>query len=166
LEVPGLGTVHLDFAEGMAYSLLLRFKLHDTGTDVGLYRAIENFLQPGGVLWDVGAFAGYVSAHFADPKFQLASIETFEPNPASLAHLRKFFAASSLVKLRPFAHRGRGHHHGALRRREQRVQPQAVALPLQKWRQARFPGQRLTRAQNNIVGRRLLTPFYVSFQLL
>jgi FkbM family methyltransferase len=103
LDVPGLGTVRLDFAEGMAYSLLLRFKLHDMGTDVGLYRAIENFLQPGGVLWDVGAFAGYVSAHFADPKFQLASIETFEPNPASLAHLRKFFAASSLVKLRPFA---------------------------------------------------------------
>ena len=103
LEVPGVGTVRLDFAEGMAYGLLLRFKLRDQGTDAGLYRALENFLGPGAVLWDVGAFAGYISAHFADPRFQLAAIEAFEPNPAALTHLRRFFAQCSLVRIHPFA---------------------------------------------------------------
>jgi FkbM family methyltransferase len=103
VEVPGVGTIPIDLRQSGAYNLLLRFKLGDLGTDIGLYRAMESFLPPGSTLWDVGAFAGYISAHFAHPRFQLASIEAFEPNPATLGSLRKLFANRSVVRIHPFA---------------------------------------------------------------
>ncbi|HEV2209376.1 MAG TPA: FkbM family methyltransferase [Verrucomicrobiae bacterium] len=103
VEVPGVGTVPIDLHDSGAYNMLLRFKLGDEGTDAGLYRLMEAFLPPGAVLWDVGAFAGYISAHFAHPRFKLAAIHAFEPNPVTLAPLRKLFTGSSKVTIHPFA---------------------------------------------------------------
>ena len=103
LEVPGVGTIPLDLRQNGSYGMLLRFKLGDPGTDVGLYRAIENFLRPGAVFWDVGAFAGYISAYFAHPRYQLASVQAFEPNPATLEGLRKLLKNSAVVTIHPFA---------------------------------------------------------------
>jgi FkbM family methyltransferase len=103
VNVPGVGVVPIDLKESGAYNMLLRFELGDLGTDAGLYSAMQQFLVPGAVLWDVGAFAGYISAHFAHPRFRLKAIHAFEPNPATLLALRKLFNNSSTVVIHPFA---------------------------------------------------------------
>lgn len=103
LEIPGVGTSYLDFGTGMGYSMLLRFKLNDLGTDVGLYREMEKYLHPGAVLWDVGAYVGYITAHFAHPRFQLSSIHAFEPNPRSLGYLQQLYKGHQKVRIHPYA---------------------------------------------------------------
>jgi FkbM family methyltransferase len=64
---------------------------------------MERFCSPGAVLWDIGAFVGHISAHFAHPRFQLAAIHAFEPNPANLARLKAMFGNSARVAIHPFA---------------------------------------------------------------
>lgn len=103
LDVPGVGKVKLDFADGTAYAMLLRVRLGDLQTDVGFYKSIEKFLFPGAVFWDVGAFVGYLSAYFAHPRFKLAAIHAFEPNPANVAHLRALFKSGGVTSIHPFA---------------------------------------------------------------
>jgi FkbM family methyltransferase len=103
LEIPEVGTILLDFRESVAFNMLLRFKLGRLGTDVGLYRAMERFCLPDSVLWDIGAYVGYVSVHFAQSRFRLAEIHAFEPNPANLARLNAMFRNSSRVTVHPFA---------------------------------------------------------------
>jgi FkbM family methyltransferase len=64
---------------------------------------MEKFCVPGSVLWDVGAFVGYVTAHFAQSRFGLAAIHSFEPNPQNLVRLKALFENNSRVTIHPFA---------------------------------------------------------------
>lgn len=103
LQIPGGKTIYLDFATETTYSLLLRFKLGQLESDAGLFAEIEKHLRPGHVMWDVGAFVGYVTAHFAHPRFGLASIHAFEPNPSNLQILKSMFQGNPIVGIYPWA---------------------------------------------------------------
>jgi hypothetical protein len=108
LEVQGLGTVRIDLSNKSAFALLVRIKLGDEGPDAVLYAAMERFLKPGGVLWDIGAHTGYFAAHFAHPRLQLRAIHAFEPNPEPLVLLRTLLGNCPVVSHPPLCPRCQG----------------------------------------------------------
>ena len=80
VAVAGVGVAVLDLRDEAAF-LILNATLGELGTDAVLISFLESVLQPGNVLWDVGANVGFVSGYFAHPRFQLSSLHAFEPNP-------------------------------------------------------------------------------------
>jgi FkbM family methyltransferase len=102
LPVPGVGVALLDFRDVGAYSLVNLYLLGELGSSANLYRCLEKALQPGDVFWDVGANVGAVSGHFAHPRFKLASLHAFEPNPGPLKTLQSMFSANSRCVVHPF----------------------------------------------------------------
>jgi len=79
LAFPGFGTARLDFQDQASFSLL-NYKAGDRGNHEFLFQAMAARLNPGDVLWDVGANVGLVSLHFSHPSFGLKRIHAFEPS--------------------------------------------------------------------------------------
>ncbi|MBI3878947.1 MAG: FkbM family methyltransferase [Verrucomicrobia bacterium] len=102
LVVAGLGTAELDFRDTSAYSLL-NVTLGERDEHRALFTAAEKFLRPGAVFWDIGANVGVVAAHFAQPRFGLAAIHCFEPNPAPLKTLTGLFRNHPVARVHGFA---------------------------------------------------------------
>jgi FkbM family methyltransferase len=99
-SVPGVGVALLDFREVAAFGIV-NLVLGDLDTDANMHRCLEEALQPGDVFWDVGANVGFVSAHFAHPRFQLSSLHAFEPNPTPLKSLQSLFSANARCFVHP-----------------------------------------------------------------
>jgi len=99
--VPGVGVALLDFREVAAFGMV-NLVLGDLGTDANMHRCLEEALQPGNVFWDVGANVGFVSAHFAHPRFKLSSLHAFEPNPVPLKTLQSLFSGNARCFAHPF----------------------------------------------------------------
>lgn len=105
-QFPGAGCALLDLRDQSAFGLL-NYSHGDYGRDHRLLDYISGCLQPGSVLWDVGANAGCFSLYFSGPQFGLASIHAFEPNPVALRPLQSLFREHRTVKVHPVA-LGRG----------------------------------------------------------
>jgi FkbM family methyltransferase len=102
LEMRTVGTALVDFRETSAYSLL-NYSLGERGSDWALLSAIAHVLKPHHKLWDVGANVGYITQHFAQPRFQVGEIHAFEPNPIVRKTLEALFAKHSRVRVHPVA---------------------------------------------------------------
>lgn len=102
LTIPEVGTATLDFRDVTSYALL-NYVLGDPGTDRDLLPALERFFSPGDVLWDIGANAGLISAHFARPRFAARRIEAFDPSPFAIASLQRLFQGHPVARVHPFA---------------------------------------------------------------
>lgn len=101
LKVDGVGVARLDFRDGAAFSML-NLTLGDFSHDLYLFRTLEKILNPGDILWDVGANVGTVSSYFAHPRFQLSELHSFEPNPTPLNTLRSLLTNHPSAKVHPF----------------------------------------------------------------
>jgi len=102
LEMKAVGTAVVDFRETSAYSLL-NYSLGERGSDWSLLSAIACVLKPGDVFWDVGANIGYISQHFAQPRFRVGEIHAFEPNPMVRKTLETLFERHPRVRIHPVA---------------------------------------------------------------
>lgn len=102
LTVPQVGTAMLDFNDIAAFGLL-NASLGEVTDHRYLFPLLESCLAPGSVLWDVGANVGVVSAHFAHPRFRLAGLHAFEPNPRPLRSLQSLFRDLCHVRVHPIA---------------------------------------------------------------
>jgi FkbM family methyltransferase len=100
LRLAGVGTARVDFRDGGSF-YLLNWSLGDWGDEKQLLRLVETVVKPGGVLYDVGANVGLVSAHFARDSFALSRVVAFEPNPAALKSLASLFAGHARVTVVP-----------------------------------------------------------------
>ena len=100
LRIPGVGTAVLDFRDQASFGMLNRF-LGELGQDAHLFRGIDQFLEEGGVLWDVGANVGYFSLYFARRSTPLRALHAFEPNPIALKPLQSLFHQHPWVKIHP-----------------------------------------------------------------
>jgi FkbM family methyltransferase len=100
--VPEVGVALLDFRDAAACSMMNFFSLGELGLNDNLILWLEKALQPGDVLWDVGANVGMVSGHFAHPRFQLSSLHAFEPNPAPFKTLRSLLSNNTRCVVHPF----------------------------------------------------------------
>lgn len=101
LVIPGVGTAVVDFRDPAVMGLL-NFQLGEQDTNRVLFSAVERFLRPGLVVWDVGANVGIFTAYFSAPRFGVRSIESFEPNPGVWPLLQSLFAGQARVHLHPF----------------------------------------------------------------
>jgi FkbM family methyltransferase len=99
--VPEVGVALLDFRDVESFEMI-NLLLGELGNKEHMFRCLEEALQPGDVLWDVGANVGAVSGHFAHPRFQLSSLHAFEPNPGPLKTLQSLFPANSRCVVHPF----------------------------------------------------------------
>lgn len=99
--VPEVGVALLDFREVAAFGMV-NLVMGDLDTDAHMHRCLEEALQPGDVFWDVGANVGFVSAHFAHPRFKLSSLHAFEPNPVPLKTLQSLFSGNGRCFPHPF----------------------------------------------------------------
>ncbi len=97
LQISGVGTAIVDFSDQAAFTLL-NFELGEY-RGYSLLRYMEKYLRPGSVLWDVGANVGYVSSHFAKPRYQLGSIQAFEPNTNPLRTITALFKNHKIVQV-------------------------------------------------------------------
>jgi FkbM family methyltransferase len=100
--VPEVGVALLDFRCSDDAFGMVNLLLGDLRKNANLFRCLEMVLQPGDVLWDVGAHIGTVSAHFAHPRFKLSSLHAFEPNPGPRKTLESLFSANSRCVVHPF----------------------------------------------------------------
>lgn len=100
VAVDGIGNVCVDLTSNSVIPLLDSVFGDDQSA---LVRAMELFVRPGDILWDVGANVGTVSLYFARARFGLASIEAFEPNPSMAAHLRLMFDSIGRVRVNQVA---------------------------------------------------------------
>ena len=90
LEVPGVGTIDVDFRDASAFAWQ-NYLLGKKCQEHGLLLAMAKYCKPNGVLWDIGANIGLISAYFAAPAFELHAIHAFEPNPDIYARLQQLF---------------------------------------------------------------------------
>lgn len=100
LAIRGVGIARLDLRDFAAYTLL-NFSLGEPDNHQHLLTLMERALPPGGVLWDVGANVGLVSAHFARAARPPSAIHAFEPVPGPRATLASLFAGHPLVRVHP-----------------------------------------------------------------
>jgi FkbM family methyltransferase len=99
--VADVGVAVLDFRDAPAF-LILNATLGEFGNDAVLIHFLESVLRLGDVLWDVGANVGFISGHFAHPRYQLAAVHAFEPNPAPLKSLQSLLATCPNATVHPF----------------------------------------------------------------
>lgn len=102
LEIEGLGTVHVDLRLRSVLPLV-DYANGGLGQCGQLVRYMAHLLRPGDTLWDIGANVGTISLHFAQPRFDLASIEVFEPNPELVINLRLIFEEVANVHVNAMA---------------------------------------------------------------
>lgn len=100
LHLSGVGTAQLDLGDLAAYSLL-NYGLGEPDNHQHLLALMEQALPAGGVLWDVGANVGLVSAHFARSSKRPAAIHAFEPVPGPHRTLASLFAGHPVVRIHP-----------------------------------------------------------------
>lgn len=100
LEIPGVGTARLDLRDAAAFALV-NLSLGETDNHAVLVEAMAKHLPPGGVLWDIGANVGLISAHFARSERGLSAIHAFEPVPGPLRTVQSLFAGHPVVRVHP-----------------------------------------------------------------
>ena len=91
LTVPGLGVINVDFRDVSAFE----WQNHLIGRkcqEHGLLLAMSRYCRPDGVLWDIGANVGMISAYFVHPAHAVQAIHAFEPNPEMFTALSGLFA--------------------------------------------------------------------------
>ncbi len=96
LTVPGLGVINVDFRDVAAFEWQ-NYLLGKKCQEHGLLLAMSRYCRPDGVLWDIGANVGIITARFVNPEYQLQAIHAFEPNPEMFARFRALFAESHIV---------------------------------------------------------------------
>ena len=96
IEVPGLGVIKVDFRDASAF-VWQNYLLGKKCQEHGLLIAMAQFCEPDGVLWDIGANIGLISAFFARTDFQLRAIHAFEPNPEIYRRLTYLFNEHQIV---------------------------------------------------------------------
>lgn len=99
--VAGVGTIVLDFRDTSATGMV-NMSMGELGETRFLLDVLSRLLKPGDVFWDVGANVGWIAAHLTQERFQLASIQCFEPNPAAYKPLQSLFRNHRLVRIHPF----------------------------------------------------------------
>jgi FkbM family methyltransferase len=62
---------------------------------------MECFIEPGTVLWDVGANVGYLCLDLIQTHPEIAAIHAFEPNPAARKVIESMFSQHLKVKVHP-----------------------------------------------------------------
>lgn len=100
LRIAEVGTAQLDLRDFAAYTLL-NYSLGEPDNHQRLLELMDEALPPGGVLWDVGANVGLVSAHFARSPKRPAAIHAFEPVPGPLRTVQSLFAGHPIVRVHP-----------------------------------------------------------------
>lgn len=100
LPLTGVGTAQLDLRDLAAYSLL-NFNLGEPDNHQHLLNLMACALPAGGVLWDVGANVGLVSAHFARATKKPSVIHAFEPVPGPRRTLESLFVGHAVVRVHP-----------------------------------------------------------------
>ena len=100
LYIEGVGTAQLDLRDLAAYSLL-NFSLGEPDNHQHLLNLMARALPAGGVLWDVGANVGLVSAHFARAAKKPSVIHAFEPVPGPRRTLESLFLGHAVVRVHP-----------------------------------------------------------------
>ncbi len=96
LTVPGVGVIKIDFRDSAAFEWL-QYSHGERCQEYGLLVAMSQYCHPDGVLWDIGANMGLISAHFADPKYRLKAIHAFEPNPDMFSVFQSLFRNNPTV---------------------------------------------------------------------
>jgi FkbM family methyltransferase len=100
LPIPGVGTARVDFRDEAAFSLL-NFSLGERDNHHALLTLMERALPQGGVVWDVGANVGLVSAYLSRSAKRPSAIHAFEPVPAPRHTLQSLFAENPIVRVHP-----------------------------------------------------------------
>ena len=100
LAIPGVGTVRLDFRDDSALGMLNVF-LGEQGDLAPLIRWLKVSLNPGAVLWDVGANFGLLDLWVVRNHPDLGSLHAFEPNPQALRSLQSLFQDHPKVRIHP-----------------------------------------------------------------
>jgi FkbM family methyltransferase len=101
LAIAGVGIALLDFRDTAAIGML-NFVMGEFANDGPLHLYLGKLLKPGDVFWDVGANIGVVSCHFAQPRYQLSSLQAFEPNPAPFKTLQSLFVNHAFARAHHF----------------------------------------------------------------
>jgi FkbM family methyltransferase len=101
LPLPGAGVAVLDFRDRQAFALL-NLSLGDTGPNASLIRHMTRCVEPGAIIWDVGASVGVVSYALAAAGPDSIRIHAFEPHPVALAMLQSLFREHPRVQVHPF----------------------------------------------------------------
>ena len=98
LEFPGVGCRKVDLSS-FSNRFLLEYSWGDLPGAEHLVAALEQAIQPGNTFWDIGANVGVVSLHLSQPRFCLARIDLFEPNPTLRSGLENLFAGVDSVHI-------------------------------------------------------------------
>ena len=96
LTVPGLGVVHVDFRDVSAFEWQ-NYLIGKKCQEHGLLLAMSRYCLPDGVLWDIGANIGLISAYFVNPRHRLKAIHAFEPNPEMFSRFIALCAESHII---------------------------------------------------------------------
>lgn len=96
LTVPGLGVIHVDFRDVSAFEWQ-NYLIGKKCQEHGLIIAMSPYCKPDGVLWDIGANVGIISAYFANHEYALKAIHAFEPNPEIFTTFTELFAGCHLI---------------------------------------------------------------------
>lgn len=102
LTVPGIGVIKVDFRDLSAF-VWQNYLLGKKSQEQGLLTAMSRYCRPGGVLWDIGANIGFISAYFAKLEYGLNAIHAFEPNPDIFITFQSLFAKNPVVHGHNFA---------------------------------------------------------------
>jgi len=98
--IPGVGVARLDLRDMAAFALV-NHSLGEPDNHAVLVQAMARHLPAAGVLWDIGANVGLISAYFARPEQDLAAIHAFEPVPGPLHTLQSLFEGHPVVRVHP-----------------------------------------------------------------
>ena len=96
LDVPGVGVIKVDFRDTSAF-VWQNYLLGKKCQEHGLLIAMARYCEPNGVLWDIGANIGLISAFFAGADFRLRVIHAFEPNPEIYGRLNCLFSQHPIM---------------------------------------------------------------------
>ncbi len=100
LAIPGVGMMRLDFRDDSALGMLNVF-LGEQGDLAPLIKWLKAALDPGAVLWDVGANVGHLDTWLIRVHPALGAIHAFEPNPHALRSLQSLFQNHPKVRIHP-----------------------------------------------------------------
>jgi FkbM family methyltransferase len=96
LTVPSLGAIDVDFRDVSAFEWQ-NYLIGKKCQEQGLLIAMSQYCKPNGVLWDIGANIGIISAYFANPDHTLKAIHAFEPNPEMFTKFKALFASNNII---------------------------------------------------------------------
>lgn len=96
LTVPNLGVINVDFRDVSAFEWQ-NYLIGKKNQEHGLLIAMSQYCKPDGVLWDIGANIGIISAYFVNPEHKLKAIHAFEPNPEMFIRIKTLFASNPIL---------------------------------------------------------------------